>query len=360
MSKYIKTLTKSGLIVSALAVLALPMSALAGVPSPDAPLDRLEGPDRDSTAVAISMEMHPTDNMQDYVFLTRNNEPTDALAAAPLARVKDAAILSTPTDSLSDVTRDEIERTLKVDADLDDVIILGGTAAVSQAVEDAVKAIDPAGKIGVKRYAGANRIKTAEAIWEALEAIKGTPSKAFLVTADNWPDALGVGAIAGNPALAGGYNPILPTYKDTLPTEVSDYLTAKKATLTTIYVLGGEAVISPTVYSLVDNIITTTERIAGDDRYETNFALNEKFHGVGNEPTKIGVATGEVYADALGLGVFMASKKAPLVLTKKDTVPSFIASYLTSYKATIGGGWLAGGKAAVTDSTKLDLESFYM
>lgn len=347
-----------GIAGSALAVLILPIAALAGVPSPDAPLTRISGPDRDSTAAAISREMYPLDSSQDFIFLSRNDEPADALAAAPLAHEKDAAIVTTASGALSTVTRDEIARSLKKDANMDDVIILGGTAAISTAVEDAVKAIDPT--IGTVRLDGATRIDTAKKIWEELEAATGIADTGFVITATNWPDALGVGAIAGNPALAGGYNPIFPTYADSLPAPVADYLTAKSGTLKTVYVVGGESVISPAVFTDIDNRITTTERIAGADRYKTSAALNEKFHGASNMPTKVGVATGEVFADALGLGVFMAAKKAPLLLVKKNTVPSVIAAYIASYKATIGGGWLAGGTSAVDDSVKLDIESFYM
>ncbi len=358
MNKIKKITSKIALLGSALAVLALPNATLAGVPSPDAPLTRVSGPDRDSTAAAISREMHPVDNSQDFVFLSRNDEPTDALAAASLAAEKDASILTTDTNSLSTVTKDEIARTLKKDANIDDVIILGGDSAISPAVETAVKAIDPT--IGIVRLEGANRIETAQKIWDELEAAVGVASTGFIVTANNWPDALGVGAIAGNPTIEGGYNPIFPTWKDTLPSQVASYLSAKSGTLKTAYVVGGESVISPAVYTDIDNRITTTERIAGTDRYKTNKDLNEKFHGAGNMPTKIGVATGEVFADALGLGVFMAKKKSPLLLTKSNSVPSVIAAYIASYKATIGGGWLAGGTSAVTDSVKLDLESFYM
>ena len=116
--------------------------------------------------------------------LTRADTYPDALAGVPLAAKVGGPLLLTSSNSLSAAVRAEIVRVLPAGAP---VYILGGTSAVSAAVETTITGLG----FVVHRLAGANRFATAVAVAGAL----GNPTTVFEATGLNFPDAL-----AGGPA----------------------------------------------------------------------------------------------------------------------------------------------------------------
>jgi hypothetical protein len=118
------------------------------------------------------------------VALARSTDFADALAGTPLAVDLDAPVLLTAPTSLDQRVLAEIQRILPAGGT---VHLLGGTAALSAEVEDAIKA---AGYQTV-RVAGATRIETSIAIAELLE-----PSTVLIATGFDFPDALAAGAAA--------------------------------------------------------------------------------------------------------------------------------------------------------------------
>ncbi|MDZ4655219.1 MAG: cell wall-binding repeat-containing protein, partial [Coriobacteriia bacterium] len=85
-------------------------------------------------------------------FLATGSNFPDALAAAPIAAAKGWPIYLTPTDAVG-------EAKAAMHVDTDSVLILGGTGAVSKAVEDDLKVTF--GDLAVERLAGVNRYATA-------------------------------------------------------------------------------------------------------------------------------------------------------------------------------------------------------
>jgi putative cell wall-binding protein len=113
----------------------------------------------------------------------------DATTAAPLAVKLDASLLFTAPNALSKATADELQR-LKPRH----VVVVGGNGAVSQKV--AYEAVRVADASEVTRLGGANRyetsLRTVQYGWGADGA-----DTLYIATGKNYPDALALGAAAG-------------------------------------------------------------------------------------------------------------------------------------------------------------------
>jgi putative cell wall-binding protein len=169
----------------------------------------------------------------DTVLLARGDNFPDSLAGVSLAYQLNAPILLTPTASLNSATKQEIER-----LGASRVIILGGTGAVSEAVETELLAMATVDT--VDRLGGANRYETAKLIAEELD--KGASfDTAFLASGLGFPDAL---AAASYGAMKG--YPILLTGRDSLPAATKAALDSLSG-IQKVVIVGGEAVISSAV-----------------------------------------------------------------------------------------------------------------
>ncbi|HSI99954.1 MAG TPA: M14 family zinc carboxypeptidase [Patescibacteria group bacterium] len=160
---------------------------------------RLAGADRFATAAATSAATFPRGVSIAYV-ATGMNYP-DALAAIPLAARTSSPLLLTHQSAAPAATTTELARLAP-----GRIVVLGGTAAVSDAVVAQLRGYT-AGT--VTRIAGADRFGTAAAIAGAFAA--GRPST-YLATGMAFPDAL-----AGGPAAALLDVPLLLVARDRLP-----------------------------------------------------------------------------------------------------------------------------------------------
>ena len=88
----------------------------------------------------------------------------DALAGVSLAATMKAPILLTNTDSLPRETTNAIEK-----LGAKNIVILGGTGAISEAVENTLKQQ----KLSTERIAGSTRFETATKIAEKLQYVTG-------------------------------------------------------------------------------------------------------------------------------------------------------------------------------------------
>jgi putative cell wall-binding protein len=183
---------------------------------------RVAGTNRYGTAAAIADEVGaPTDGT--VLIATGTNYP-DALAGGPLAYAGGHPILLvTPTDIPA-----ETEAAL---ADADNAIILGGTAAVSDAVQDEIDEITGGTST---RLAGVNRFETAEAVADHLLANEAgfDGVEVILASGLNFPDALAGGPLGGEIGA-----PIILT--GSCPS--ADWLTENADTIEMIWALGGTA-----------------------------------------------------------------------------------------------------------------------
>ncbi|MFP5326464.1 MAG: cell wall-binding repeat-containing protein, partial [Acidimicrobiia bacterium] len=191
---------------------------------------RLSGASRFETAAAIA-RFFATGS--DLAYVATGRGFPDALAGGAAAAHLGAPILLTDRDVLPEATAAVLREIGPTE-----IVVLGGDAAVSPAVMDALRNIAP----NVRRIAGADRFATASAI--AADAFPGSLSATYLATGANFPDALAGAAAAG---LAG--SPLMLTQRDCVPASVRALIDARDPDR--LVLLGGQAAIGDAVAALV-------------------------------------------------------------------------------------------------------------
>lgn len=190
-------------------------------------VQRVRGASRYETAVAVAEQATSVQRGTTAVVTTGENF-ADALVIGPVAWSEGYPLLLTPGASLHPATREYL-----TDPTITDVIIPGGTAAVSDAVEAELVAM---GK-QVQRLSGPGRVETAVAIATfALEELGYGAEQVFMATADPFADALALGAAAG-----AGRNPLLIAsgQATTLNAELDAFLRTHGCTTTAVSIAGG-------------------------------------------------------------------------------------------------------------------------
>lgn len=160
---------------------AAAIGALAGTPD----VARVAGPDRYATAAALAVTAGASGSGE--VVVTSGESFPDALAAAALAASDDRVpALLTPRAALHPAARDAVR-----DLGASTAVIVGGTAVVAPAVEQAL--VDAG--LRVTRLAGADRYASAATVSERALA-RGPGDGVLLATGADFPDALAAGAAA--------------------------------------------------------------------------------------------------------------------------------------------------------------------
>ncbi|CAN5442015.1 hypothetical protein BH23ACT9_BH23ACT9_33370 [soil metagenome] len=218
-------------------------------------VSRIEG---DDPIGSICQVQRPDPDSARSVLLARRDIFADALAGAPLAG-DDSCILFTTggpdTTTVDPVTAAEIDRVLPPGGL---IRILGGTNAVSAAVETQLRTAG----YTVERFAGDSRYETALAIARQVRIENPGNTDIMLAFAGNWPDAVTGGAYA---AFTG--TPIVLT--DPGSTHPTATAAARELGVTRTFVLGGTAVISDTAAAGMPD----PRRISGPTRMATAVAV---------------------------------------------------------------------------------------
>ena len=183
------------------------------------------------------------------------------VASVLAARTSGAVVVYTASDALSEETRELLR-----EASPAEVVIVGGTAAVSRDVRTQIRAASS--ESGISRITGAGRADTAAA---TARRILGGPSGAgrvTLIVANGWssPD---IGAAAALAARS-GRSAVLYTQPDSLPEAsaalLRDYDVAR------VILIGGTAAISTAVYDQIAAAAAggaSVSRLTGADRVDT-------------------------------------------------------------------------------------------
>ncbi|RQD77204.1 MAG: hypothetical protein D5R97_02925 [Candidatus Syntrophonatronum acetioxidans] len=295
-------------------LLALTLALFTGeVQAQEVTVERIFGADRYETAVEISKSGWEE---AEWIILARADDFPDALAGTPLAYHKEGPILLTGREELKSQTREEIKRLGAQGA-----VILGGTAAVSDQVEEELREMN----LEVERIGGEDRYETAKLVAENLLS---DTQRAVIAYGEYFPDALAVAPYAARR----GY-PVLLTQKEQVPQATREALEALKVTDT--LVIGGEAVISEEVFQELPAPI----RVAGADRYETASEIIRRFD---IPKDKAYVAAGTGFADALTGSVLAARNEMPVILVRQASLPSSVRHLLDAERFNhfiiLGGG----------------------
>ncbi|MDO8987069.1 MAG: S8 family serine peptidase, partial [Coriobacteriia bacterium] len=177
---------------------------------------RHQGTDRYETAAAISRSSF-TGPVNTIVIASGQNWP-DGLSASVLAKAGSGPLLLTRQGSLPAATRDELLRLAPAR-----IIVVGGTQAISAAVETTLRSLQYPRSPVIERMGGADRYSTAALIAGRVKSLNGgvAPERVVISSGSNYPDALSVAPLAA----ASGW-PILLTAPEGLPWPTANAITS--------------------------------------------------------------------------------------------------------------------------------------
>lgn len=160
-------------------------------------------------------------------------------------------------------------------------------------------------------------------------------------------------SLAGS-GLAGGDGPVLltdgprghdgqPVLHPAVRTEIDRVLGGSG----TVYLLGGEAAVSPRVADELAAGGYTVERLSGEDRIATAVAVAEEVAARNGGPDEVLLATSRDWADAVAGGAYAARSGTVVLLTDRDRLDARVARFLADYAP--GQVWALGGTAALAE-----------
>jgi putative cell wall-binding protein len=261
---------------------------------------RISGANRYATADAVAAEVKAQNSAligsfggYRTAFLANGNGYADALAASGIAYDNKLPIYLTDGSTLSAGT----SASMKLNK-IQKVIVLGGTAVVSEAVKTAAAAVSTV--VTTTRVSGADRYATATALADTVAAVH-TNRRVTVVLVDgtNFPDGLAASQYAARQDAT-----ILLVNGSTLPATVNTWLTGKRAYVANIMTVGGttavpaaavtaaktaatKPAVTATISKITDN--GTIARVTFSERVVASEAETESLYSV---TTKAGVTTG--------------------------------------------------------------------
>lgn len=316
-------------------------TATAAVATANVEASRLAGGDRYQTSRAIAEESFGGGTT--VAIVASGEDFPDALAASYLAGASDAPVVLTQAGQLSDAALGALQ-----DTGVSGVLLVGGTAAVDEAVE---AQLEGAG-LTVDRIAGTTRYETARAIAEAvpeeqigsLDADVGRT--ALLASGERFPDALTGGPLAYQSAF-----PMLLTSQSVLSEHAEGAI--EGLGIEQVVILGGTSAISAEVEAAVEAMGVDVRRVAGADRTFTATQIAELgVDELGYSTSHVNLARGDDFPDALSGSGDAGTEKALVLLTQNpDSLGPAAAVWLQSKSGTLTTIDVYGGPAAVSDST---------
>lgn len=241
----------------------------------------------------------------------------DALASGVL-QADGPVLLVPPGDALPPALMDEIERRSP-----SEVVVLGGTAAVSPGVEAEVVAAG----VAVRRLAGATRVETALQIAQSLPE---HPTEVIIARAfgtaesptQGWADAVAAGALAAERGA-----PVLLTPSDRLDPTVAHWLASLDVGRATI--VGGAAAVSEAVAADLGVLVGEVVRAAGADRFATAAAIADLRDIAQDGPVVLTAGVGEYgWVGGIVSAGSAARRGAPILLSGDADVPRASASVM--------------------------------
>lgn len=295
---------------------------------------RIAGADRYGTAADLVAAAFP--GVADLVLVATGANFPDALSASAAAAKAGAPLLLVSPREIPAATRDQLIRLRPKH-----IVVVGGAAAVSAAVERDLGRIAP-----VERIAGLNRFDTAALL--ASRFFDATTTEAYLVNGNNFPDALAAGAASSYVG-----RPVLLTDATSLPEATSAAL--RDLGISGVTVVGGERAVSQTVFAQTSARVAQVRRIAGQDRYDTAARLANSLAARGSN---ILLATGTNFPDALGAAAVAARLDSTLILTSPTTASRAAMDYLG--RNSPGSITVLGGYNAVSRNTESQFATSYL
>lgn len=324
--------------------------------------NRIAGSDRYATGIEISKANFASADT--VVLVTGANFP-DALAASPLAGLYDAPLLLTMPDKVPAGLIAEMKR-LAAGAGLSAprVIIVGGTASVSQRVVDELKR---AGISEITRFSGADRYEVAAKVAQFVQS-RSPNKEPFLCRGDVFADALAVAPFAYMERRPILLTPTTGFSRATHPTNSAWRQMRGPADDFMMLVGGPSSMTGEVADSIVaisgsrffdrDGDPSTVDPsnvwLHGADRYETAEAVisfyREDYWQLSGGWDGFGVAAGDSFADALTGGAACGHQNMPLLLTARGSLSVPTERVLRGSGADVINVEVFGGRNVVSDT----------
>ena len=311
---------------------------------------RIAGANRYATAVAASKALFTdevlTTTEVEVAFVASGLNYPDALAATSLVPLFGPMLLVPPTGTVPSNVMAELNR-----LDPDFVVIVGGPGAVSAGVEAQLATVAETDRVdGVDRYDTAGYAAfITDAAYEGPDPEAPEPGvdTLYVVSGENFPDALAAGAATGQNRAA-----IVLTKATSLPEWSA--MAIEMIEPNRVVIVGGTGSVSESVRSKVAALVPGKEvvRRAGADRFATAaaFARTE----LDRPAAGVMLANGLTFPDALSAAGFGALVEYPLLLAKATCAPKATADEAAAQTALLPEEALevvgVGGTAVLSDA----------
>lgn len=296
-------------------------------------VDRIRGANRYETSAEIVSAYGDVDTL----FLASGQAFPDALSGGAPAIRDDQPVLLTRTARLEEVTAEALTA-----AAPEQIIVLGGRSAVSDAVVEDVESLTGA---QITRVSGANRYATAAEVAGQLFEPADVDT-VYVASGEDYADAL-----AGAPLAGRDGDPILLVRADSAPEPTLQALEGLAPER--IVVLGGTNRIGDPVLAQLEPYADSVERLSGPTRYDTAALIAAEFEPTGAEF----LASGLAFPDALSGAALVGRLGGPLLLTNPEELPDATAD------ALVGRGpasvTLFGGTAAISTEVEAAIAALF-
>jgi len=317
---------------------------------------RLSGTDRFATAGTIDQSAYPNGAPGASVYLADGlpAHAPDALAASGLEGVKGIGVLL--TDDTNNVPSSTL--TALKNNKVSDIGVVGGTASVSQAQINQLKAD---GFTVVTPFQGSTRYQTMQMIDDSISPASvgkdanGLPT-AILASGDpaHYVDALSAGALAYAKKF-----PIILTNSTSSTLQPEAQQVINTLGIKDLIVVGGSASIPTSQYTPNPSGVTQVENKSGSDRSATSLALAD--YAIGQtwlKNTHMDLARGDDGSDALAGAAFGGVNGYPTLITDSITSVGSAPSFATEHASTLTGtSYVFGGTGAVPDTQVSDVQA---
>jgi putative cell wall-binding protein len=299
----------------------------------------IAGADRIGTAIAASQAGWTS--AASAVVATAHAFP-DALVGAPVAASVDGPLLLTQPGHLPTPVGAELER-----LGVDEVLLLGGTGAVSAAVERQIAELRGAPR--VIRIAGTDRYETA--VRAALHSGAGG-RPVIVASGTTFADAVSGAALSAGSGEMG----VLLATEDAVPEGTRrgiEDLAARGGVL-----VGGRAALGEGVAEQLASQLGDLDRLAGNDRYATSVAVAEfALATTEANPRPLVVAAGSDYPDALAAGALASRLDGVVLLAPRFRLTDATDVFIRAYRDRWSQAIVVGGAGAVDEDVLAEVSA---
>ncbi len=285
---------------------------------------RVAGNNRYGTSIAAADKLKSLQGKSRFncMIIAYGDNFADALSATYLAAVKKAPIILVNKSQESTVAN-YVRNNLASGGKL---YLIGGTAVVSQNLENSLRNLNPV------RLAGANRFGTNLAI---LKEAGVSGQDVLICTGKNYADSLSASSV-GKPIMLIG---------DSISTDQINFLRTNRSS-GRYYLIGGTFAVPDSVGNQLRGIGGTVQRVAGNNRYGTSLEVAKKFFAGSRNYVVCVYAMN--YPDGLSGGPIAVQYNSPVLLVSKDS-----SKDAREYAKSVGARHIVavGGAGIIPDNT---------